>query len=221
MLAYPATRPVPVGRSSSPNSMLAIVAAHIAAIAALMSARMDLPTSPPKTPLTVDFIKPDPVPPETPVDRPRQEVAGPDRALSVPDPLVSVPDQPDVIPVPDPLPPLDRIVPDLNTSTRPPGDAAKPIAATPAVLLTGVAELKPPYPASKLASGEEADLKLRLTIDERGRVTSVEPLGRADSAFLSAARRHIIGHWRYRPATSDGRGVATSLVITLRFRLDD
>ena len=58
-------------------------------------------------------------------------------------------------------------------------------------------------------------------IGERGRVTAVEPIGRAESAFLAAARRHIMAHWRYRPATSDGRGVATTLVITLRFRLDD
>ena len=52
-------------------------------------------------------------------------------------------------------------------------------------------------------------------------MTAVEPLGRADSSFLAAARRHIIAQWRYRPATTDGRGVATTLVVSLRFRLDD
>lgn len=219
MLAYSATRRPPVGRSSSPNSMLAIVAVHVAALAVLMSARMELPVTPPKTPIEVEFIKPKPVPPSPPVDTPREPTPRPDSALTVTDPLVPLPSDPMPLPLPTPLPPLGDVIP--GPSTNPTPDTPKPIAATPAVLLTGQAELKPPYPASKLASGEEADLKLRLTVDERGRVTAVEPLGRADSSFLAAARRHIIAHWRYRPATTDGRGVATTLVVSLRFRLDD
>ena len=50
-------------------------------------------------------------------------------------------------------------------------------------------------------------LKLRLSIDHRGRVVAVEPVGRADRAFLAAARRHLIAKWRYKPATEDGRAV--------------
>jgi len=67
---------------------------------------------------------------------------------------------------------------------------------------------------------EEAVLKLSLTIDERGRVVSVEPVGRADPAFLAAARRHLLAHWRYKPASEDGRAVSSTTVITLRFQLD-
>lgn len=220
MLAYSATRRPPVGRSSSPNSMLAIVALHVAALAVLMSAKMDLPISPPKTPIEVEFIKPDPVPPRPSVETPQSRPAPrPDSAIPVPDPFVPLPSDATPLPLPDLSPPLGNAFP--GPSTGSPGEATKPIAATPAVLLSGQAELKPPYPASKLANGEEADLKLRLSIDERGRVTAVQPLGRADSSFLAAARRHIIAHWRYRPATSDGRGIATTLVVTLRFRLDD
>ena len=219
MLAYSANRPRAASRGSSPNMMLAIIGLHVAAVAVLMSAKMDLPLPITTTPLIIEIIKPKP---PQPVEVPKRSPPPPDRSLSIPDPLIPLPPLPEILPVPNPLPPIDNVVPDPGTSNQPSsGDAAKPIAATPAVLLTGAAELKPPYPAAKLASGEEADLKLRLTIDERGRVSAVEPLGRADSAFLSAARRHIIAHWRYRPATSDGRGVAASLVITLRFRLDD
>lgn len=221
MLAYSANRPAAARRSSSPNMMLAIVGIHVAAVAVLMSAKMDLPLPSARTPLTVEFIEPTPVPPETPVERPGEPAARPDQALALPDSLVPLPSLPGAIPVPD-LPPLPRDpVIDAGPSTGSTAINGKPIAATPAVLLTGPAELKPPYPASKLVTEEEADLKLRLTIDERGRVTAVEPLGRADPTFLSAARRHIIGHWRYRPATTGGRGIATTLVITLRFRLDD
>jgi protein TonB len=71
-----------------------------------------------------------------------------------------------------------------------------------------------------LLSEEEATLKLRLSVDERGRVVAVDPVGRADAVFLAAARRHLVAHWRYKPATADGRAVVSSTVITLRFQLD-
>jgi protein TonB len=58
-------------------------------------------------------------------------------------------------------------------------------------------------------------------IDERGRVVAVDPIGRADGIFLAAARRHLIAHWRYKPAMEAGRAVASTLVVTLRFQLDD
>jgi protein TonB len=63
-------------------------------------------------------------------------------------------------------------------------------------------------------------LKLRLTIDPNGRVVAVEPLNRADPVFLQAARRHLLAHWRYKPAMEDGRAVMSTTVITLRFQLD-
>jgi periplasmic protein TonB len=87
-------------------------------------------------------------------------------------------------------------------------------------LLTLASELKPPYPASKLASEEEAVLTLRLAIDERGRVVAVDPVGPIDRAFLDSARRYLIAHWRYQPATDGDRPVASSVTITLRFELD-
>ena len=39
MLAYPSNRPVVGVRGSSPNSMLFIISAHVAAVAVLMSAK--------------------------------------------------------------------------------------------------------------------------------------------------------------------------------------
>jgi protein TonB len=80
--------------------------------------------------------------------------------------------------------------------------------------------LKPPYPAEKRQLEQEATLKLRLSIDDRGRVIAVEPLGSVDPVFLAAARKHLIAKWRYRPATEDGRAVHSSTVVTLRFELE-
>jgi len=88
-----------------------------------------------------------------------------------------------------------------------------------ATLLTPPADLRPPYPQSKLIAEEEATLKLRLTIDEQGRVVAVDPVGRADPVFLASARRHLMAHWRYKPAMKDGQPIPTSIVISLRFEL--
>ena len=80
--------------------------------------------------------------------------------------------------------------------------------------------LKPPYPLAKRNAEEEATLKLRLSIDDRGRVVAVEPLGNVDPVFLASARKHLIAKWRYRPATEDGKPVHSSTVVTLRFELE-
>ena len=52
-------------------------------------------------------------------------------------------------------------------------------------------------------------------------MVAVEPVAPADRTFLDAARRYPMAHWRYSPATQAGQPVATSLVVTLKFQLDD
>ena len=43
MLAYLANRPVAGTRQSSPNALLLVISVHVALLAAVMSAKMDLP----------------------------------------------------------------------------------------------------------------------------------------------------------------------------------
>jgi protein TonB len=204
--------------------MLFIVAVHIAAIAALMSAKMEIgriikeppiqvtlyPDPPPPPPNNTRATRPTPQQPVNewvshpvtkvdahPVDPPPVDVGG--TSTFDPGPTVG----PTFIPTP--LPPLP---------TKPIGIRAD------ARLLTPASQLRPPYPANKLANEEEADLHLRLSIGADGRVTAVEPIGRADPVFLDAARRYLVAHWRYSPGSVDGRAIATTTVITLSFRLD-
>jgi protein TonB len=220
MLAYSASRPRISERSSSPNAMLVIIGAHVALVAAVMSAKMDLPAAISRTPTIVEFI-PEPVPPEPRVtprvpQEPRQSV------LDNPDPKI---DFPAPVPIPiEPMPPL----PDPGASVGPSPTPRPAIEPTPlpkpqgtaARLLTGAEDLRPPYPEAKRLRGEEALLTLRLTIDERGRVVAVEPVGPADRAFVDAARRHLLARWRYKPATEAGRAIASTLTIKLRFQLE-
>ena len=221
MLAYAASRPAPIERRSYPNALLVIIALHVAGLAAVMSAKMEFQRIIPESPIDI-FTVPPPEPPPTPVEpvrtkNPTQptktEFTRPEREVDIALP-------------PDPStasggtvsqgPPQGKIALNIPTYHPPVRDIVK----RGPTLLTSGEDLKPPYPASKLLTEEEASLTLRLTIDERGRVVAVAPVGRTDRVFLEAARRHLIGHWRYRPATVDGRPIASSTVVTLRFQLD-
>ena len=223
MLAYAANRTGTARRTPSPPAMLVIAVAHIAAIALVMSARMEMPdkTGPGKTEVTFVPLPPPPKPldPQPPT-KPRTQPSVVDNF-------------PVIVPIPEPNPqPLDDLpvlVPPIGGEIvgppvilPPRADPLPPIepARVGPRFATPDHALRPPYPRSKLDSGEEASLRLRLSIDPRGRVMAVEPVGRADPAFLEAARRHLIAKWRYKPATEDGRPVASSTVITLRFELE-
>jgi protein TonB len=220
MLAYEANRPVAGKCQSSPNALLVVISVHVALLAAVMGAKMDLPRRLHPDPALIDI-------PITPLQRPINTA----KPRPTPHPIDNWVDnpQPNV-----PVQPQNNPIFGAGPATVDPGPiagagtAVTPVIPKPIItpvhhdprLLTPPSELKPPYPASKLLSEEEAVLRLRLTIGENGRVVAVDPIGRADNAFLDAARRHLIAHWRYEPATEDGRAVASSMVITLRFEFD-
>lgn len=223
MLAYAAGRPRIGERRSSPNTMLIIISAHIAAVAVLMSVKMDVQRHIPEPPIIVRLLHPTPPPPRQQVVKPQPQqpqtqptVYAPPKSMPTPKPSQELPN---ATPMPRndgetgavPMPPQPRFDP---TPTPVP-------ASTPAQPLTPASDLRPPYPQSKLLAGEEATLTLRLTVDERGRVVAVDPVGRADSVFVAAARRHLLARWRYKPALENGRAVTSTVVVTLRFQLDD
>ena len=220
MLAYAAHRRTIAGRKPAPHALLVIIVGHIALIAAVMSARMDMPDA--RTdPTRIKFIPIDPPPPPNPqpVTEPKSYQSTIDRIpviVPVPQPTN---DQVDPTPIPA-IPNTPAIQPGISPQPTL-GIAAKAPVRVAARFATPDSAIRPPYPTAKLDSGEEARLRLRLTIDERGRVTSVEPIGRTDPAFLAAARRHLLARWRYQPATEDGRAVASATLITLRFELDE
>jgi protein TonB len=203
--------------------MLFIIGAHVAAVAVAMSVKMAIDQRAPDKPL---IINPIPLPePPPPIPQPEPKTIKP--------PMRSTIDQTrPIIPTPTPMEPVDltpmptpllgtlagsSIIPEPRPQPTEP--LTLPVRKGPR-LATPDWALKPPYPSSKLDSQEETSLRLQLSIDARGRVIAVDPVGRADAAFLAAARRHLIAKWRYLPATVDGRPVATSTVITLRFELE-
>jgi protein TonB len=218
MLAYAAHRRRIAQRHSAPHLMLAIIAGHIALIAVVMSARMDLPPRIDDRPIIVDPIALPEPPPPNPAEpkaqpKPSPTITRTPAIVPIPQPRL---DQLDPTPIPTPSFPAVRPTPNPEPRISP---VPAPVRVGPR-FATPAHAVRPPYPASKIASDEEAVLRLKLAIDPRGRVVAVEPVGRADPAFLAAARRHLLAHWRYKPATEGGRAIASSTVITLRFELE-
>ena len=215
--------PVPAfaERKRHPRALILIVAGHAALLAAVMAAKMDVAQRfiPTVTDVTLIPLPPDP-PKQPPPDRPAQQQ--PRSSIDRPVVVVPVPAPPDTplvdtspIPVPDPGP---LVGPGTQPTPQP---KPQPLARTGPRFATPESQIRPPYPASKIARDEEASLRLRLHIDAAGRVTAVEAAGSVDPVFFAAARRHIIARWRYEPATEGGRAIASSTVITLQFKLDD
>jgi protein TonB len=222
MLAYAAGRPRIAERQSSPNALLFVISAHVAVIAVVMSAKMDLPRRILNPPTTIELIRDEPPSPKRTMTS-----RAPERPTQA-----AVAQWPKIVPTQDiadrqtqstqPLPNAGNIGEVVLPPLSPPKLNPPPIPArTGPELLTPPSELKPPYPQSKLLTGEEALLRLRLSIDASGRVIAVDPIGQADSVFLATARRYLITHWRYRPGSDSGHAVPTSVVITLKFQLDD
>lgn len=202
-----------------------VVAGHVALVAVALTTKMTVDIVRNGPPIDIDWIKepepPVPVQPPPPAPSPPQPVSGPS-AIDRVDPIV--PTEP-YRPLTDPVGPTGPTDPLVGTGTDPVGP---PVILPPhqpvkigAVLRTAEADLRPPYPLDKIRSEEEATLRLRLTIDDKGRVVAVDPVGQADPSFLAAARSHLLRSWRYRPATVDGVATTTTMVISLSFRLED
>src|SRR5881392_2320281 len=148
MLAYAANRATPVDRRPHPNALLMIVGAHVAVLAAVMSAKMDLPQRIFDPPPTVFWVPK----PKDPPPQPPQQTRTPQTSQQTNSQVDH----------PPPLIPTDQESHDLVTSDR--GDTIKlgpvdlppipnpPIRLDPvrsgAQLLTPASELKPPYPSS-------------------------------------------------------------------------
>ena len=221
MLAYAANQPQVAVRRSNPKILLLVAGAHVAAVAILLTMKPQMAQQITHSPIIVNLIRDNPPPPTAVKPLPPRPLQRTE-STQPPREIVTPPIQP---PAMGPAPTL----PNINDLLRPPMPPQPPISSQPlgtpspptvARLLTPASDLKPPYPQSKLLTGEEATLNLRLSIDEGGHVVAVDPLGYADRVFLNAARQYLIVHWRYQPATRDGHPVASTITVTLRFELD-
>jgi periplasmic protein TonB len=205
-----------------PRALMFIIGGHAILIAAVMTAKMDLPDKFIPDITRVRLLPTDPPPPDPLPPPPKPERTPPrDSRLDTPDIIVPNPvsDGPVITDPPMPLPPNPGLIGPSVDPTPPQPTPVVPVRIGPR-FITPQHLIEPPYPPDKQRLEEEAVLRLKLSIDERGRVIAVEPVGRTDRSFLEAARRHLIANWRYKPATEDGKAIAWSTVITLTFRIE-
>lgn len=221
MLAYAANSRRVAGRSNSPGALVLVIAGHAALIAAVLAAKMDVVTLLPDDPTKLIQVPIAPPPPPDPTvqskakQHPVTQPSFIDRSETIVD--MDANNSASLAHVTT-LEDIGAVIGTDLSFIDPPTPAPVRVAAR---FNTPASALKPPYPNDKLRLEEEATLRLRLTIDARGRVTTVEPVGAADPSFLEAARHHIIRAWRYKPATEDGVAMGSSTVITLSFRLEE
>jgi protein TonB len=98
-------------------------------------------------------------------------------------------------------------------------NAAPAHAPTPARSIA-VTHTIPPYPPLSRRLGEEGVVQLKLAIGIDGRVESAAIEKSSGSQRLDdAARDWVAHHWRYHPATRDGKPVASQTQVKVVFNL--
>jgi protein TonB len=123
----------------------------------------------------------------------------------------------------EPKIPVDNSFEGPGTNTAPPaGNTIEGPTAPVIVTARVIADTHtiPNYPPLSVRLGQTGDVKLKLTIDERGAVVAatVEKSSGYD-ALDNAAVAWVIAHWRYEPATKDGKPFATTTDAQVTFRL--
>ncbi|HEY8947530.1 MAG TPA: TonB family protein [Rhizomicrobium sp.] len=109
--------------------------------------------------------------------------------------------------------------PKLSPQPATPVESAPVIAPTPARGIAGT-HTTPPYPPIAVRLGEEGVVRLHIALDSAGKINAVNVLKTSGSERLdNAAVSWVTRHWRYAPATHDGKPVASVVLADVRFDL--
>ncbi|MBO9575978.1 MAG: TonB family protein [Sphingobium sp.] len=222
-LAQPGTRSRYAGQSQrSPKifaAALAINGGVFALILALPGVQQVLRNpDPPLTTWNVP-IEQDPPPVTTepvkkdPIHTPNTTQAKDDPLSFIPPPIMplgatsELTGSREVMPLPvDPVRPIPPVhVPVFQTAIRDPRFADA---------------FHPAYPPALQREGLEGSVTVRVTIDEKGRVTACELVKATNKAFFEETREQALKRWRFRPATSDGVPVVSQQTLTVTFQLE-
>jgi len=210
-------------RQVHPTGFATVIALHAAALAAVMLIKGPV-FIPEFHPPTEAFFVP---PRQEPPPEPRHQT-NPTRQRQTP---VYVPPRPPARPNEDDhlattaTENHDRVIPTEGAGQVGPIDPPQPVHR-PVRLAAQVDPrfrdaLQPLYPPAEQRREHEGSVQVRIVISPEGRVVSIERLSATSDAFWEATRRQALGHWRFRPATEDGRPVEAVMTMTVTFRLTD
>ena len=204
-----------------PGGLALVIALHAAAFAGLVLVKTDVMRH--DSPITriIDVITPTPPPPEPTPPPPRPVQPTHESVIDSPPAIVRTQSQSDVTTQsqhaepPQPLGPPAREtviaanIPDVHVPVRSEAQFDPRFAG----------ELQPPYPPAEEAAQREGDVRVRITVGPDGRVRAIECLSATRDVFCRATERHGRSHWRFRPATVDGRPVESTKTMNIMFRI--
>jgi protein TonB len=183
--------------------------------------------APEPKPFVVKSIK-DQLPP--PPDEPERQVKPEIRqkvAVDQPKPIIEMqkPTElafeklPDIMPVYDPGPIGAAVADPIPAPLPQPEPVPVPEPVRKDAQFLASSELQPPYPASEQRAENEGSVTVRVLIGTDGRVKSVEKVRGTNDAFFRATQQQALRHWRFKPATVDGKPVEAHKTMTVHFRL--
>jgi protein TonB len=215
-------------RRASPGSLAIVIALHGAALTALLLAKGEQVAEWVK-PLTVRNIPIEPPPPPEPQPQPQAKTQHVKTQVTQVQPKIVIkrPAETDFVRAPD-LPvifdpgPVGPVIQEPVPQPLPepvpvPQPKADPVRREATMLASSA--LQPPYPPSEQRAENEGSVTIRILIGADGRVKSVEKVKAASDAFFRATESQALRHWRFKPATLDGKPVESSKVMTVHFRL--
>jgi protein TonB len=205
-----------------PVAMAAALSINVAAVTALMLAKMGVPVLPPGV---IPLINPtlDPPPPEPVVEPPMTKdptaptpVYVPPKIVGSdpvdPGPTVTSTDDPAISGEPGAGGTANRVEPQ-------PTPTPLPVITEPAPLGAAARDFQPPYPSQLLRMGVEGKAVVRVLIGTDGRVKQVAVISADDPLFAEATERQALKKWRFKPGTRDGVPVETWKQMTVRFEI--
>ncbi|MBN8840358.1 MAG: TonB family protein [Sphingomonadales bacterium] len=205
-------------RKFSPSSLAIAVALNGALVAGLI---LSVPEFKKKvvTVLITTNIPIDQPPPPEPIPQPQPKIAQHPTAMPPIDrvvPLVDTPRPPTYA-----LPPLPPVDPGIGNAVDriidPP--AKPPVMIDPAIDQRYAREFQPAYPAGEQRLGNEGKVVIRVLVGTDGRVKQVERVSAPSEAFWQTTERQALSRWRFRPATRDGVPVEAWRTMTVRFEI--
>ena len=170
---------------------------------------------------------PSPTPPEESVPPPEPPPPPPqEESVPLPEPPPPPP-QEESVPLPEPPPPQpqEESVPPPEPPPPPPQEESVPLPETAPKQAKidapprPVKSIRPDYPKTARQRGEEGDVVLALSIDERGRVNRAEVAETSGFAELDDAAVRAAERARFVPAKSGRTSVSSTARITITFRL--
>jgi protein TonB len=217
-------------KTRSPGGLALVIVLHGAVLTALMLANNEYVrlTEPP---IVVTPIPDTPEPPPIPEPEPDRQAPKQKSEIRYVPPEVPAPRRDDVVlgertdtPVIFDSGPIGTAEPKIpEPAPLPPQPQPQPLPEPVRVeaRLDTRSELQPPYPASEQRAQNEGSVTVRILIGADGRVKQVEKVKATSDAFFRATEQQALRHWRYKPATLDGKPIESRTTVTVRFRLDE